>query len=72
MERVVAQMTALVAEGADQETAAARLDFSSVEARFTGDDPFLAERFAAWFKRPIARAAYLQAIGESPEIPITP
>lgn len=72
MDLVAAQMSTLVAEGADQEAAAARLDFSSVEARFTGGDPFLAERFAAWFKRPIARAAYLQATGESPEVPVTP
>lgn len=72
MDLVTEQMTALVAEGADQETATAQLDFASVEPRFTDGDAFLAERFAAWFKRPIARAAYLQAIGESPEIPVTP
>lgn len=64
---VVGQTEALVAEGLDEEEVASRLDFTSVEPRFTGGDAFLAGRFSAWFKRPIARSAFRIASGESPE-----
>lgn len=67
LELVADQMQRLVAEDLDLETAVERLDFSSVEERFTGGDPFLAGRFRVWFKDPIGRAAYRVARGEAPE-----
>lgn len=67
LELVADQMQVLVAEGLDEDTAVARLDFSAVEERFTRGDEFLAGRFRVWFKEPIARAAHRIARGESPE-----
>ncbi|WP_223115387.1 hypothetical protein [Luteimonas suaedae] len=67
-ELVAVQIKPLIAEGLDEEAAVARLDFSSVEPRFTEGDEFLAGRFDAWFKRPIGRAAYRVESGDSPEV----
>lgn len=68
LELVAAQMAEFVDEGLDEEAAVERLDFSAVEERFTGGDAALAGRFRAWFKVPIARAAYRVASGVSPEV----
>ncbi len=68
MDSISAQMADLVAEGLDQEAAAAKLDFSTVQQRFTGGDAFLDRLFDIWFKTPIAKAAWKEARGESPEI----
>lgn len=65
---VADQIKTLVAEGLTEEEATERLDFSAVEARFTGGDAFLAGRFKSWFKRPIAQAAYRIETGESPQV----
>lgn len=67
LDLVADQMQQLVARGLEIDTAVARLDFSSVEERFTGGDPFLAGRFRVWFKEPIGRAAYRVAQGGPPE-----
>lgn len=68
LDLVADQMRALVAEGVSEEETPGRLDFSSVEERFTGGDAFLARRFDVWFKQPIARAAYRIETGGSPEV----
>lgn len=68
LESVAAQMDELVAKGLSEDEAAAALDLSSVEERFTGGDEFLARRFEVWFKRPIAQAAFRIEKGESPEV----
>lgn len=65
---IAEQMAALVAAGLSEEEAVQKVDFSSVEPRFTGGDPFLAIRFNVWFKQPIAQAAYRVEKGDSPEI----
>lgn len=67
LDLVADQMQTLVAEGLDEDSAVARLDFSAVEERFTGGDEFLAGRFRTWFKLPIGRAAHRIARGERPE-----
>ena len=72
LELVAAQMAPLVEQGLSQEDAAAKLDFSSVEPRFTGGDAQLTTLFDIWFKQPIAQAAWKIARGESPALPLTP
>jgi glyoxylase-like metal-dependent hydrolase (beta-lactamase superfamily II) len=68
MELIALQMDALVLEGLDAEAAAARMDFSAVQARFTEADPFLDRLFDIWFKTPISQAAWRVANGLDPEI----
>lgn len=68
MELVTLQMDALIAEGLDAEAAAARMDFTPVQQRFTGGDPFLDRLFDIWFKTPISQAAWRVANGQNPEI----
>ena len=60
---VADQVEPLVEKGLDLEAVRKKVDFSSVEKRFTGGDPFLASRFEVWFKRPIVEAAYNVAAG---------
>jgi glyoxylase-like metal-dependent hydrolase (beta-lactamase superfamily II) len=64
---VSAQMTALAAQGVPQAEAVARVDFSSVEPRFTRGDPFLAHRFQDYVAGALPEAAYLAATGKKPE-----
>jgi glyoxylase-like metal-dependent hydrolase (beta-lactamase superfamily II) len=69
------QAAAFAAQGKSLEEARAEMDFSSVEERFTGGDPLLAIFFNAWFKQPIAKAAYNDATGvenENPDEPLAP
>ncbi len=68
MDTVATQMAALVTQGLDAETAAARLDFSAVQQRFTGGDVFLDRLFDIWFKTPIAMAAWKELMGQDPEL----
>jgi glyoxylase-like metal-dependent hydrolase (beta-lactamase superfamily II) len=68
-ETVAAQMAALVAQGVGLEEAKGRMDFTKVQARFTGGDSFLDRLFEIWFKTPISEAAWKVASGQSPEIP---
>jgi cyclase len=67
LESVAAQAAAMVEEGIDEEEAVNRLDLGELEPHFTGGDEFLAGRFSAWFRQPIARAAHRIARGEPPE-----
>ena len=71
LQLVAVQMAPLVAQGLAQDEAAAKLDFSSVEPRFTGGDAQLTTLFDIWFKQPIAQAAWKVARGESPALPLT-
>jgi cyclase len=67
MELVQDQVDAMVAEGHDLEGIRSQIDFSAVENRITGGDPWRANRFDAWFKRPIVEAAYTIATGGETE-----
>ena len=57
----------LAAEGKSLEETRAALDWSPIEARFTGGDPLLALFFDGWFKTPIVEAEYEIAHGEDSE-----
>lgn len=67
MELIADQVEPLVMQGLDLEAVRKKVDFSSVEERFTRGDAFLASRFDAWFKRPIVEAAYNVAAGTGNE-----
>ena len=60
---VSAQMKSLVARGLSQEEAIARIDFSSVENRFTHGDAFLENRFQDYVRQALPHAAYLVETG---------
>jgi glyoxylase-like metal-dependent hydrolase (beta-lactamase superfamily II) len=60
---VSAQMKSLVAGGASHEEAVARVDFSSVENRFTHGDAFLTNRFHDYVSTALPEAAYRVATG---------
>lgn len=53
-----------VAAGLDLETTQEKLDLSAFEAEFTGSDEDRKLKFDAWWRRPIARSAWLEARGE--------
>ena len=55
---VVAQRDALAAQDIEEADAIARIDFSAFESRFIGDSEYLAVYFDAWFKQPMAAAAF--------------
>jgi glyoxylase-like metal-dependent hydrolase (beta-lactamase superfamily II) len=68
IQTVSTQMKALVAQGLSQENAVAKIDFSSVEKRFTHGDPFLANRFQDYVSNsPLPDAAYLVETGKGPK-----
>lgn len=68
-EHVADETARLVAEGHDLDSVRESFDWSPVEARFTGGDPFWAGRFDVWFKRPILEAAFRLETGEPNEEP---
>jgi glyoxylase-like metal-dependent hydrolase (beta-lactamase superfamily II) len=68
MELVTRQMDNLVAGGLDLEAARAKMDFSSVQDRFTHGDAFLDRLFDIWFKTPITEAAWKVAREQDPEL----
>jgi glyoxylase-like metal-dependent hydrolase (beta-lactamase superfamily II) len=55
---VTAQMKALVAKGTTKEDAIAKIDFSSLQDRFTHGDPFLTNRFRDYVSVALPQAAY--------------
>ncbi len=68
IETVSAQMKAFVAQGLSADDAVAKVDFSSVEDRFTHGDPFLVHRFEDYVTgSALPKAAYLVATGKEPE-----
>ncbi|MEO8275420.1 MAG: MBL fold metallo-hydrolase [Thermoanaerobaculia bacterium] len=64
---VTTQMKALVAQGLSVDDAVTRIDFSSVEGRFTHGDPFLHNRFLDYVASALPMAAYAEATGKEPE-----
>jgi cyclase len=63
LQAIADQTAALVAEGHDLDGVRAHFDWSGLEPRFTGGDPFWASRFDVWFKRPILEAAFRAETG---------
>lgn len=61
------QMKVLVAQGLNEENATAKIDYSSVENRFTHGDPFLKNRFQDYVAGALAHTAYLIETGKKPE-----
>jgi glyoxylase-like metal-dependent hydrolase (beta-lactamase superfamily II) len=67
---VTVQMKALVASGLSEADATAKVDFSSVEKRFTHGDPFLEHRFQDYVSTSaLAHGAYQVENGKDPEEP---
>lgn len=66
-ETVNAQMKELVAQGADKEDAVKKVDFSTVETRYTHGDPFLRNRFLDYVASAVPEAAYVVETGKAPE-----
>lgn len=65
IQTVSTQMKSFVAQGLTQENAVAKVDFSSVEERFTHGDPFLRHRFQDYVAgRALATATYLVETGK--------
>jgi glyoxylase-like metal-dependent hydrolase (beta-lactamase superfamily II) len=56
---VSAQMKSLIAQSIRKDDAIARIDYSSVESRFTHGDAFLANRFHDYVSAALAEATYL-------------
>jgi glyoxylase-like metal-dependent hydrolase (beta-lactamase superfamily II) len=75
MDLVATQVDAAASAGKSLEETRAAMDWSSVEARFTGDDELLPYLFNIWFKTPIVEAQYNLSTGkdneslEAPEAP---
>lgn len=68
IQTVSTQLKALVAQGLSQEAAISKIDLSSVEGRFTHDDPFLRNRFQDYVaNQGLPGAAYLSETGKGPE-----
>jgi len=68
IETVSSQMKLFVAQGLSEEKAVAKVDFSSVEKRFTHGDPFLTNRFQDYVSSlALAEAAYLVETGKGPK-----
>ncbi len=55
---VVIQRDALAAQNIEETDAVAQIDFSAFETRYIGDSEYLAVYFDAWFKKPMAAAAF--------------
>jgi glyoxylase-like metal-dependent hydrolase (beta-lactamase superfamily II) len=53
-----------VAAGLDLATTQEQLDLAAFAAEFAGDDEDRQRKFDAWWRRPIARSAWLEASGE--------
>jgi hypothetical protein len=61
-------MKTFVAQGLSKEVALAKIDFSTLERRFTHGDPFLTNRFHDYVASPtFLEAAYAAALGRNPE-----
>lgn len=58
------QAAASVAAGLDLETTQETLDLAAFAAEFAGDDEDRKRKFDAWWRRPIARSAWLEASDE--------
>jgi glyoxylase-like metal-dependent hydrolase (beta-lactamase superfamily II) len=68
IQSVSAQMKPLVAQGLPEEEAVGKIDFSSVETRFTHGDPFLTNRFKDYVVgSALAAAACRAEMGKPPE-----
>jgi len=68
IQAVSKQMKRLVAEGLSEEKAIAKVDFSTIEKRFTHGDPFLTNRFKDYVASfAFADAAYLVETGQGPK-----
>lgn len=68
IQTVSTQMKSFVAQGLSEEKAIAKVDFSSVEKRFTHGDPFLTNRFQDYVASlALPQAAYLVETGKSPK-----
>ena len=62
------QMKALVAQGLNEKDATSKIDYSSVESRFTHGDAFLKNRFQDYVSSgSLAHTAFLVESGEKPE-----
>jgi cyclase len=61
---VSAQMKLFVAQGLSKDESVAKVDFSSVEGRFTHGDPFLANRFQDYVAAAVPEAAYMIETGK--------
>ena len=61
-------MKALVAQGLNEKDATSKIDYSSVESRFTHGDAFLKNRFQDYVSSgSLAHAAFLVESGKKPE-----
>ncbi len=67
IQTVSTQMKAFVKQGLSEKDAIAKVDYSSVEKRFTHGDPFLTNRFQDYVaSAALAQAAYLVETGKGP------
>lgn len=64
---VADEVDRLADEGKSLEETRAALDWTAIEARFTGGDPLLAIFFDGWFKTPIVEAQHKIATGRDSE-----
>ena len=67
IQTVSTQMKPLVQQGLSQQNAVSKIDFKSVESRFTHGDPFLANRFQDYVSGSLANAAYTAQTGKDPD-----
>lgn len=63
VENVNGQMKALVSAGVSKDDAIAKIDFSTVQERFTHGDPFLTNRFHDYVTKALPAAAYAVETG---------
>lgn len=68
LDAVVERSAAFVDTVAEGTGAAALLDLTDFVTRYARGDASLAERFEAWFRRPIAQAAWREGAGLDPEV----
>jgi len=67
IQTVSAQMKSLIQKGVSQDDAVSKIDFSSVEPRFTHGDPFLTNRFHDYVAIGLPSAAYVVGMGKDPD-----
>ena len=67
IQTVSTQMKAFVKQGLSEKDSISKVDYSSVETRFTHGDPFLKHRFEDYVaSAALAQAAYLVETGKGP------
>jgi cyclase len=64
LDSIAAQTDDFIARGMSKEAAAAQLDFSAFDQRFTGGDPMIERYYQAWFVQPLRASAWRAANGE--------